>query len=116
MYCKKCGHRSDEKTETCTKCGAKIASEAQHVEPPKPKVRWHVPVIAAVFAIVAFAVIPRIFLRSEMDAMGPTDKLRFLRALDRSEYKRVGQREFRLEGQTLIVIWDVRWGVLPDAK
>src|SRR5688572_21658429 len=116
MYCKQCGHRSDEKTETCSKCGAKLSSEVAFTKSSKPRLRWHVPAIAAVAAIVVFAVIPRFFFRSEMETMGPTDKLRFLRALDRSEYKRVGQRGFRLEGQTLIVIWDLRWGTLPEAK
>jgi hypothetical protein len=116
MYCKQCGHRSDEKTEECSRCGAKLSSEVEFTKSSKPRLRWHVPAIAAVAAIVAFAVVPRFFFRSEMDTMGPTDKLRFLRALDRSEYKRVGQRAFRLEDQTLIVIWDLRWKVLPETK
>jgi len=75
-----------------------------------------VPAIAAVVAILAFAVLPRFFFRSELDSIGPTDKLRFLRALDKSEYRRVGQRGFRLEGQTLVIIWDLRWKVLPEAR
>ena len=32
------------------------------------------------------------------------------------KYKRVGQREFRLEGQTLVIIWDHRWQALPEDK
>src|SRR4051812_45066702 len=100
MYCKQCGHRSDEKSDHCTKCGVKLTSEAQLSLPTKKKVRGHVLVIAAVAALIAFAVLPRLVLRSEMDSFGPTDKLRFLRALDRSQYKRVGQTGFRLEGQT----------------
>jgi hypothetical protein len=46
----------------------------------------------------------------------PTDKLRFLRAFQVSAYRRVGQREVRFEGQTLIVIWDLRWTALPESK
>jgi hypothetical protein len=123
MYCKQCGHRServdtkpDETIDTCPKCGVKLTSGVEFTRAEKPRLRWHVPAIAAVAAIVAFIIVPKVFFRAEMDFSGPTDKLRFLRALDRSEYKRVGQREFRLEGQTLIVIWDLRWGTLPEAK
>jgi hypothetical protein len=116
MYCKQCGHRSDEKTDTCTKCGARLTSEVHLSAPSKQKVRWHVVAIALVVAIVAFAVLPRFIFRAEMDSFGPTDKLRFLRALERSQYKRVGQTGFRLEGQTLIILWDLRWAALPEAK
>ena len=116
MYCKKCGHRSAEKTETCGKCGAKLTSESEYTAAPPKKVRWQVFVAAAVAGVVLIAVFPRIFLRTELETIGPTDKLRFLRALDRSEYKRVGQVDFRLEEQTLIVMWDLRWNVLPEPK
>ena len=117
MYCKQCGHRSDEKTEMCAKCGAKLlSSDVEFVQSSKPRIRWYVPAIAAALASVAFAVLPRYLLRSEMESIGPTDKLRFLRALDKSEYRRVGQTGFRLEGQTLVVLWDLRWKVLPEAK
>ena len=117
MYCKQCGHRSDEKTETCSKCGAKLLSrEVEFTKTSRPRLRWHVLAIAAAVAILVFAVLPRFLFRSELDSIGPTDKLRFLRALDKSEYKRVGQRGFRLEGQTLVIIWDLRWKVLPEAK
>ncbi len=117
MYCKQCGHRSDEKMEMCAKCGAKLlSSEVEFVKSSKPRIRWYVPAIAAAVAIAAFAVLPRYLLQSEMESFGPTDKLRFLRALDKSEYKRAGQTGFRLEGQTLVVLWDLRWKVLPGAK
>jgi hypothetical protein len=116
MYCKQCGHRSDEKLDTCPKCGVRLTSGVEFTRAKKPKVRWHVLVISAVTAVILFILVPRVFFRAELDFSGPTDKLRFLRALDRSEYKRVGQREFRLEGQTLIVIWDLRWGTLPETK
>jgi hypothetical protein len=116
MYCKQCGHRSDEKADTCPKCSAKLTSEVEYTRPVKAKVRWHVLAIAAAVAIVVFVAVPKIFLRTEMEYSGPTDKLRFLRALERSQYKRVGQREFRLDGQTLIVIWDLRWQTLPETQ
>ena len=116
MYCKQCGHRSDEKTDTCSKCGAKLTSQVAMTHTPKRKIRWQVVVIAGIAAILVFAVLPKFVFRAEMDSFGPTDKLRFLRALERSQYKRVGQKEFRLEGQTLIVIWDLRWEALPEAK
>ena len=116
MYCKQCGHRSDEKTDTCSKCGAKLASTVELTPSTKPRVRWHVLVIAAVAGIIGLVVIPRFLFREELENIGPTDKLRFLRALERSQYKRVGQREFRLEGQTLVIIWDLRWETLPEAR
>jgi hypothetical protein len=116
MYCKQCGHRSDEKIDTCPKCGVKLTSGVEFTKAKTPKVRWHVLVISAATAVMLFILVPRVFFRAELDFSGPTDKLRFLRALDRSQYKRVGQREFRLEGQTLIVIWDLRWGTLPEVK
>jgi hypothetical protein len=116
MYCKHCGHRSDEKTDTCTKCGVKLTSDVQLSNSPKRKLRWHVLVIAAVATIVVFVVLPRFLFKAEMESFGPTDKLRFLRALDRSQYKRFGQTGFRLEGQSLIVMWDLRWQALPEAK
>jgi hypothetical protein len=55
--------------------------------------------VAVVIAISTFVVVPRLFLRSEFESIGPTDKLRFLRAMARSDYRR-GQREAHLEGQT----------------
>jgi hypothetical protein len=72
--------------------------------------------VAVVIAISTFVVVPRFFLRSEFESIGPTDKLRFLRAMARSDYRRAGQREVHVEGQTLVVIWDLRWNVLLEPK
>lgn len=117
MYCKQCGHRSEEKSDVCLKCGAKLSTDAvPDGIRPKPKLRWHVFAIAAIAGVLLFVVFPRVFLRNELESIGPTDKLRFLRALDRSDYRRVGQRELRLDGQTLVVVWDLRWNALPEAK
>src|SRR5262245_32510092 len=103
MYCKQCGHRSDEKTETCKKCGAKITSTAEITAPAPRGFRWRGPVIAVVAALGAFVVLPRFFLQQELDSIGPTDKLRFLRALENSQYKRAGQNGFRVESETLTI-------------
>jgi hypothetical protein len=72
--------------------------------------------VAAVVSLFAFVVFPRVFLKPELESIGPTDKLRLLRALDHSAYRKVGQHEIRLEGQTLVVLWDLRWNVLPEPK
>jgi len=116
MYCKQCGHRSEEKTETCLKCGAKLSTVVELGAAPKPKLRWHVVAAAAVAGVLAFVVFPRFFLRTELESIGPTDKLRLLRALQHSAYQKMGQHELRLEGQTLVVIWDLRWNILPQSK
>jgi hypothetical protein len=116
MYCKQCGHRSEEKTDLCPKCGAALTSTFELGPQQKRKVRWYVVVIAALIGVIGFVVVPRVFLRTELESIGPTDKLRLLRALQNSEYKKMGQRELRIEGQTLVVIWDLRWTVLPDEK
>jgi len=116
MYCKQCGHRTEEKTETCLKCGAKLTSAVELGATPKPKLRWHVVAAAAILGVLAFVVFPRFFLRTELESIGPTDKLRLLRALQHSEYRKMGQHELRLEGQTLVVIWDLRWNILPENK
>jgi len=42
--------------------------------------------------------------------------LRFLRALDHSEYRRIGQTGFRLDGETLVILWDLRWSTLMESK
>lgn len=55
-------------------------------------------------------------LQSELQRIGPTDKVKFLRVLGRSEYRKLGQREFRIDQNTLIVVWDLRWSKLPDKK
>jgi hypothetical protein len=116
MYCKQCGHRTDEKTEECPKCGAKFATVVELGPPPKHKVRWQVFLAAAAIGVIVFVVVSRVFLRTELETIGPTDRLRFLRAMGRSDDRRLGQREIRVEGQTLIVIWDLRWNVLPEKK
>ena len=116
MYCKECGHRSDEVTEHCDNCGAKLKSAGAYERAANPKIRWPVPVAAFAIGILAFAILPRFLFRPELEMIGPTDKLRFLRALDHSDYQRVGQRGIRVERQTLIVIWDLRWNALPEAK
>jgi hypothetical protein len=36
--------------------------------------------------------------------------------MERSAYRRVGQTGILVQGQTLIVIWDLRWNVLPESK
>jgi hypothetical protein len=56
------------------------------------------------------------FLQTDMEPTGPTDKLRFLRAFQQSAYRRIGQREVRFSGQTLVVIWDLRWVAIEEAK
>ena len=116
MYCKACGHRTEEKTETCPKCGAMFSSVVELSPEAKPKWRWNVVIASAAIGVIVFVVVPRIFLRTELETIGPTDKLRFLRALGRSDYRRVGQREVRVEEQTLVVIWDLRWNTLPETK
>ena len=117
MYCKDCGHRTDQKSETCPKCGAKFAAAVEKLGPDaKPRWRWHVVLAAAAIGVVVFVVAPRFFLRTELETIGPTDKLKFLRAIGRSDYRRVGQHEVRVEAQTLVVIWDLRWNTLPEPK
>jgi hypothetical protein len=76
------------------------------------------PIIAAAVlaALMAFFIVPRFFLETNLETIGPTDKLRFLRALKDSKYTRAGQREFRIEGQNLIMIWDLRWNTLPESS
>jgi hypothetical protein len=116
MYCKQCGHRSDEKTENCTKCGAKLTTEVEFATAAPKKIRWRLFVIAAAGAILAFFIVPRFFLNTDLETIGPTDKLRFLRAMDHSAYRRAGQRGIHIEGQTLTVIWDLRWNTLDEKK
>ena len=116
MYCKQCGHRDEGKADTCPQCGAKLGGALELGPASKAKVRWRLPVIAAVISLVGFVGLPRILLRTDLEPIGPTDKLRFLRAFQRSEYRRVGQREVRVEAQTLVVIWDLRWTALPESK
>jgi len=87
------------------------------VEPPsKPKFRWRMLAAVTLVSLLIFVVMPRLFLRNEFEPIGPTDKLRFLRAFQRSEYRRVGQREVRVVNQTLVVVWDLRWNALPESK
>src|SRR2546421_7305208 len=105
MYCKHCGHRSAEKTDVWAKCGPKISPDLELSPPEKPRLRWQIIATTAVLAIFVFAIIPRVFLRTDIETIGPTDKLRFLRAMERSEYRRIGQRGILAEGQTLIVVW-----------
>src|SRR5947208_689544 len=116
MYCKQCGSRTEEKLEICPKCGAKFGTVVELGPPAKPKVRWRVFVVALVIAISTFVLLHRLFFRSEFESIGPTDKLRFLRAMARSDYRRIGQREVHVEGQTLVVIWDLRWNILLETK
>jgi hypothetical protein len=116
MYCKQCGHRSDEKTENCNKCGAKLASEVAITPAAPAKVRWKLFVFVGIAATLAFYFVPRFFLQTDLDTIGPTDKLRFLRAMDHSAYRRAGQHSIHVEGQTLVVVWDLRWNTLPEAK
>jgi hypothetical protein len=116
MYCKQCGHRTEEKTDTCLKCGAKLSTAVELGTAPKPKFRWRVVVAASIICVIVVVLFPRVFFRTELESIGPTDKLRFLRALENSAYRRVGQRELRFEGQTLVVVWDLRWNVLPESK
>src|SRR5579884_3209832 len=116
MYCKTCGHRTEAKLDVCPKCGAHLVSAVVVGPVEKPRVRWHVLVLATALSAIAFIALPRLFLRTEFDPIGPTSKLRFLRALEHTEYRRIGQREFRVDGQTLILIWDLRWNSLPESK
>src|SRR5262245_2944292 len=116
MYCKQCGHRTEEKTEKCPKCGRKFATAVDLGPPPKRKLSWRIVVIPVVISVIAFVVVPRVFLRTELESIGPTDKVRFRRAMGRSEYRGVGQREILVEGQTLIVVWDLRWNTLGERK
>ena len=116
MYCKKCGHRSDQKSETCLKCGAKLTTEVAIERARRSKVRWKVLIATVLVAVIAFVFVPRVFFKPELETIGPTDKLRFLRLLEKSPYRRAGQVELRLEQQTLVVVWDLRWNALPEAK
>jgi hypothetical protein len=116
MYCKECGHRSNEITNDCEKCGARLKTEGTFERVERPKVRWHVVVAAVIIGILGFGILPRFLFRPELETIGPTDKLRFLRALENSDYRRIGQHGLRLERQTLIVIWDLRWNALPEKK
>ncbi len=116
MYCKQCGHRGEEKTENCAKCGAKLTTEVAFTAAAPKKIHWRLFLITAVGAILAFFIVPRFFFSTDLETIGPTDKLRFLRAMDHSAYRRAGQRGIHIEGQTLIVVWDLRWNTLDEKK
>ena len=116
MYCKECGHRSHDVTEDCEKCGARLKTEGTFEKAGSPKVRWRVVAAAFIIGVIGFGLLPRFLFRPELETIGPTDKLRFLRAMDHSDYHRVGQHGLRFEQQTLIVIWDFRWNALPETK
>jgi hypothetical protein len=116
MYCKQCGHRTDEKSEDCPKCGARFATAVATLPSAKRKVRWQPPAAAAIIGVILFVIVPRYFFRTDAELIEPTTKLRFLRALSHSDYRKMGQRDFRVEGQSLIINWDLRWSVLPEPK
>jgi len=116
MYCKGCGFQKPGTSELCPRCGEKLTGTAQLTAASPRKIRFHVLILASGLALLAFYLVPRLLIRSELQFAGPTAKLRFLRALERSQYKRVGQKEFRLHDQTLVVIWDLRWTTLSDGK
>jgi hypothetical protein len=116
MYCKHCGHRGDEKVENCPKCGKKLASVVAITPAAPAKLRWRLFVFVALAATIAFYLVPRFFLQTDLETIGPTDKLRFLRGMDHSAYRRAGQQSIHVEGQTLVVVWDLRWNALPEAK
>ncbi len=116
MYCKRCGHRTEEKSEQCPKCGEKYARAVELGPATKRKLRWHVVVIAFVIGVIGFVLVPRVFLRTELETIGLTDELRFLRAIGRSEYRHIGQREVLVKGQTLVIVWDLRWNTLQEKK
>jgi hypothetical protein len=117
VYCKQCGHRSNLKTEHCEKCGAKLTLDVEIARAaPRAQVRWRLLISTAALAAIALFVVPRFFLQTDLETIGPTDKLRFLRAMDHSAYRRAGQKAIRVEGQTLVVVWDLRWNVLPENK
>ena len=116
MYCKHCGHRTEEKIDACPKCGARLAVAVVLHADSKPKPRWQIIAASAVISTIVFVVLPRVFLRPELETIGPTDKLRLLRALDHSAYRRVGLRELRVQGRTLVLVWDLRWNALSEPK
>jgi hypothetical protein len=116
MYCKQCGHRFDQKVENCPKCNAKLTTEAEYTAEAPKKIRLRTFLLAAVIGVAAFAIVPRFLMRSELETIGPTDKLRFLRAIKESQYRKVGQQDIRIEDQTLVVVWDLRWNSLPENK
>ena len=125
MYCKKCGHKDDSRIDPktggaqfrCPQCGALILTTSEITKPAdNAKFRWKVPIVTAIISITAFVVIPRVFFPPNLETLGPTNKLKFLRVLDHSEYKRMGQTGFRVDEQTLIVTWDERWNTLDEAK
>ena len=117
MYCKQCGHRTEEKGETCPKCGVKFATAREATAAaPKARVRLQVPVATAIIGVILFVIVPRVFLRADPELIEPTTRLRFLRALSHSDNRRIGQRDIRIEGQTLLITWDLRWNTLLETK
>jgi hypothetical protein len=116
MYCKECGHRTQESRNACPRCGSRLKSNADYGASAKPRVRWQTLALGAAAAILMSVVVPRVFFLSELESIGPTEKLRFLRALKNSQYRRVGQGDFFVEGETLTVMWDLRWQALPENK
>lgn len=116
MYCKSCGYRGEETTEKCPECGVKIKSELLLTVSAPRRVRWRVLVGALLVALALFVLVPRFVFRSEFDVVGPTDKLKLLQALGKSEYRRIGQRGFRVDRDDLFVIWDLRWNTLEIEK
>lgn len=116
MYCKKCGHRGDEKAENCVKCGAKLAEEVAITRVAPAKLRWRLCVFTLLAATIAFYAVPRFFLKTDLEMIGPTDKMKFLRAMEHSAYRRAGQQSIHVDGQTLVVVWDLRWNTLPERK
>src|SRR5438132_712294 len=116
MYCKQCGHRGPGKPLRCPKCDAVILSTVALTPTEKPRVRTTVPFLTIVIGIIVFVGLPKIFLRPELEPIGPTSKVRFLRALDHSQYRQIGLHACHVDAQTLELTWDQRWGTLAESK
>ncbi|HEX4997747.1 MAG TPA: hypothetical protein VFY29_05955 [Terriglobia bacterium] len=116
MYCKGCGHRTRQQTGICPQCGASLKAALDVSGGNRRRVRWQAIVLNAIAAIILFGIVPQYLFRSEFEQIGPTDKLRFLRALRHSEYRRSGQLDFHMNGKTLVVTWDLQWETMPSSR
>src|SRR6267142_2276503 len=97
MYCKQCGHRTEEKTDTCLKCGAKLSTALELGTTPRRKFRWRVVVAAPIVGVIVFVLFPRAFFRTELEFLGPTQQPRLFPVLPYSEFLRVAHREVQAD-------------------
>src|SRR6187431_2442387 len=110
MYCKECGHCEKGVRDDCPICGRDIRSASVAIPGARKDGHWLFLIL--MLPLLAFYFVGLPFRAPQIHAT----EMVVIETLALPDLKKAGLVEFTVEGDKLLLEWDLRWGTLGDVR